>query len=168
MLDPGRIPVTEPEPESECIKVPVPVPLRQKLPVPVPQHCCRGRDKKKLTGRAWRQCWRGSCRWRVRAPRMILLVSTHLFSHWSIPLMLEAALFPRKLASNFRFFDICIHFMLDPGQNSGYGTGTRMHYGSSSGSAEAKTSGSGSGSTTLWRNHRRGDSVKVMDNVEKW
>jgi hypothetical protein len=63
--------------------------------------------------------------------------------------MLEAALFPRKLGSNFRFFDICITFHVVSGSKSGYGTVTRMYYRSSSGSAEAKSSGSGSGSTTL-------------------
>jgi hypothetical protein len=31
--------------------------------------------------------------------------------------MLEAALFPRKLASNFRLFTFVLQFMLDPGPN---------------------------------------------------
>jgi len=65
---------------------------------------------------------------------------------------LEAALFPRKLASNFEFFDFVVPFYVESGSKSGSKTGngtrTGMHYGS--GSSYAKSYGScGSGFTTL-------------------
>ncbi len=41
-------------------------------------------------------------------------------------------MFPRKLASNFRFFDFCKKVYV------GSRTGTEMNYGSDSGSAKAK------------------------------
>jgi hypothetical protein len=61
--------------------------------------------------------------------------------HKTLPLMLEAALFPRKLSCHFRFFGFfCVA--------SGSGTESGMHSGF--GSAEAKSCGfCGSGSTTL-------------------
>jgi hypothetical protein len=47
--------------------------------------------------------------------------------------MPEAALFPRKFASNLRFFYFWITFYV--------GTGTGMHYSSGSGSSKAKSCG---------------------------
>jgi hypothetical protein len=64
--------------------------------------------------------------------------------------MLETALFPRKLAYNFGFFDFCFTFYVGSGSKSGSGTGPGMHYNCVSGSANAKSCGSCcSGSTTL-------------------
>ncbi len=40
--------------------------------------------------------------------------------------MLEAELFPRKLASNFRFFVFGIPFYVGSGFKSGYGAGTEI------------------------------------------
>jgi len=62
--------------------------------------------------------------------------------------MVEAALFPRNLASNFYFFTFVLHYV---GSGSESGSGTGMHY--RPGSAKAKSCdscgfGSGSGSTT--------------------
>jgi len=41
-----------------------------------------------------------------------------------------AALFPRKLASNFLLFYFCITFYVRSRSKSGYGIETGMHYGS--------------------------------------
>jgi hypothetical protein len=65
--------------------------------------------------------------------------------------MLEAALFSRKLASNYEYFYFVLHFIFDPGPNSVPEPQTKMHYGSSSTVAKSCGScgsGSGSGSTT--------------------
>ena len=59
--------------------------------------------------------------------------------------MLEAALLPRKLASNFWFFYFFIKFCVGSGSKSGFGTG--LHYGF--GCTKAKSCGSGSFSKTL-------------------
>jgi hypothetical protein len=61
--------------------------------------------------------------------------------------MLEAALFPRRLASHFWFFDFCITFYVGSGSKSGSGTEACLHYGS--GSAKEKNCVSGSYSTTM-------------------
>jgi hypothetical protein len=60
--------------------------------------------------------------------------------------MLEASLFPRKLASHFFFTFVGITFFVGSGLKSGSGTGTGMNYGS--GSAKAKSCGPGSGSSS--------------------
>ncbi len=67
--------------------------------------------------------------------------------------ILEEALFPRKLASNFLFLTFVLHFMMDlAGSRTEPGSGTGMNYGS--GSATAQSCGSccsdsGSGATRL-------------------